>query len=278
MGQVLRLAGGEGRAHREGGGGGAREGVGHRVQEGADQRLRVGEPGRVQPRERHRVPLGRQRGGGGPQVCDVLGIAGARPPGVVGVRRETGQEPAARDQVEGVQGGRAPAAGGGVGGRLVPGADEHGQRVGNGEKCGGHLDAPDPGRPGGRGPALGAGLPPDHGDLGRTVRHGVGRGPVVGVGRVRVHEGRRAHGALGMRVPEGEQAVPRDGAGQEDRRTAQQTAGVRLPRLAPARSTRTLSSHSGHPLPPDPPVHPGPPDPRGRTGPVQHRSLLTLRV
>ncbi|CAM5670960.1 hypothetical protein SCALM49S_08936 [Streptomyces californicus] len=105
--------------------GGRRRGA-HRVRGGgacaaACPRPRPGTPrpappgraaGRPGAGHRGRVSLGRQRGGDRAQVRDVLGVPGRPAKGVVAVRQAR-QEPAARDEVQGVQRGGAPAAGGG---------------------------------------------------------------------------------------------------------------------------------------------------------------------
>ena len=141
--QPLRLARGEGLPGGVRRGRGAGQGVGDRVQEGAHQRLRLGQPQRA--RGRAAGPRGPVRQGRGdrPQVRDVVRVERSGPPGVVARRRQAGQQPAARDQAQRVQCGRAPAGGGGVGGGVAPGPDEQRQGLadrqrqrGDGPSCG----------------------------------------------------------------------------------------------------------------------------------------------
>ncbi len=218
-GQGLGFAGGERPARGVGGGRGAGQGVGHRVEEGPDECLRLGEPERAGVRQRHGVALRGQGRGHRAQVGDVVGFQRAGTPGVVAARGQAGQQAAAGDQPQRVQGGGAPAGGGRVGGRVAPGPDQQWQGLGE--------------RQGQRGD-----LPAAHA---RTM--GSDHGQLVGV----AVGGQRA--AVG--IPEGDAALAREGRGQVDGGEAHRNRGPGPPGTLRALGHRSrATAHTSCHLPP----------------------------
>ncbi|GAA2806795.1 hypothetical protein GCM10019017_60680 [Streptomyces showdoensis] len=224
-GQVDGLPGGERGADGVRRGGRAGQGVGDRVEEGPDQCLRLGQAERpAAGRHGHGVPLVRHGGGDRPQVGDVVGVEGSGPPGVVVVGGESGQQASAGDQVQGVQGGGAPAGCRGVCGRVVAGGDQQGQGVGDGQEQGGHGPAPCPRSVAAHDGQLAAG-----GGGGDGPGGGLGGG-CRGRARSRVERlGTGQGGALGG--PEGDPAVAGQGGGQEDGGSAEQAVCHGAPHL-----------------------------------------------
>ena len=226
-----------------------RQRVGHRVEERPHQGLGLGEPERTQTGHRDGVRLGRHGGGDRPQLRDVVGVERAGPPGVVVGRGETGQQPAAGRQVQGVQRGGAPAGRGGVRRLVLPGPDQQRHRVGDGHQQGRDepgtdaaavhphhrdLTGPDPGR------RLVRRLRrnrfrrrprPDHSRRPRRPqRRPCPRGARIQgrpLQRLGAGEPCRRRQFSGRR-PEGDPPVPGQGGGQEDRGTAGERPGDRV--------------------------------------------------
>lgn len=186
VGQPLGPPRGERQSGGVGRGGRAGQGVGDGVEEGADQRLRPGQAQGARAGQRHRVALVREGGGDRAQVGHVVRFERAGAPGVVPVGGEAGQQAAPGGEAQGVQGGGAPAGGGRVGRRIVPGADQQGQGLVHGQ--------------GQRGDGTAAHT--------RAVRAHDGEVRTPGVPGLRGHVR-----ALG--VVEGDPAVAREGCGQE---------------------------------------------------------------
>lgn len=185
------------------------------------------------------MALRRQGGGHGPQVRDVVGVEWPGPPGVVTGRGQAGQQAAARGEPQGVQGRRAPAGGGRVGGPVVPGAHQVGQRLGERQ------------RQRGRGPAPHAGaVPPHDGQLRRPA------GPLAVPVPAPVPGGRSPEvlccvyrPAVG--IPEGDPSLAREWCGQEDGREPDGDGRRRRPGPPCLRH-----GHVAHTFCHLPPVHP----------------------
>lgn len=179
------------------------------------------------------MPLGGHGRGDRTQVGDVLGVARPGPPGVVVVGRQPGEHPAAGHQMERVQGGGAPAPGGGVGGPQVPGTGQQGHGLGQGKQQGGHIAA-----------AYAALFPvaPHDRDPGDPHTRSVHLPVPGGTGAPQVGGVRKG---VPFRVPERDTPLARERGGQENGGAAQQAADGSVPR-------RRCDAHRPLPFPSGP--------------------------